>query len=479
VNQKDLEIHKDRVLHALGTIRKLLGVYLPEPAPQAARDLELLMRAVQILYIEAVDSSVDEFDYEFGLLTGGAGMLQMLLKAALEAAKEAYPAFAPVPEGSKNITGAAAKQCVANMLSELDVFERAVRDIANEEGTAPQFVQQGDLIRLFVKKMALEIDLPRLHLKVNAVTLDLGALILAIETARDVTDRFRDTVAAWLGRVTTELTRRSGDLQVPLGRLLKGVRALGGMVSPANDRKPEALAASLMQSCIEPEMVFIQPGSFLMGVSVNEQKAYGGPWDKSARPQHIVHLRRGFQLGKYPVTKAEFAVFATETGLAWHPPEFPQNDRHPAVNVSWHDATAYATWLSSRTGHHYRLPSEAEWEYACRAGTTTARYWGDVFDSAMANREHSMTTEIDTYPPNPWGLHDMLGNVLEWVEDTWRGSFEGAPTDGSAWVIKGKAGGVLRGGSWGDNLGSNRSGNRVRATGRAAPWAGFRLAKTL
>ena len=128
------------------------------------------------------------------------------------------------------------------------------------------------------------------------------------------------------------------------------------------------------------------------------------------------------------------------------------------INVSWADAVAYCEWLSTETGKLYRLPSEAESEYACRAGTTTARWWGDGISYNRANFRESgsewsgeRTSPVDTLDPNPFGLHDMLGNVWEWVEDCWHEDYTGAPTDGSAWLEAndGHCGRrVLRGGSW-------------------------------
>ena len=121
------------------------------------------------------------------------------------------------------------------------------------------------------------------------------------------------------------------------------------------------------------------------------------------------------------------------------------------INVSWDDAQAYVAWLSKETGQPYRLLSEAEWEYAARAGTTTRYSWGDdppTPEQANFGRNVGKTTEVGTYPPNPWGLHDMHGNVWEWVEDCWNESYQGAPSDGSAWTSGDCSRRVLRGGSW-------------------------------
>ena len=122
--------------------------------------------------------------------------------------------------------------------------------------------------------------------------------------------------------------------------------------------------------------------------------------------------------------------------------------RRPVINVSWDDAQAYASWLSDRTGENYRLPSEAEWEYACRAGTVTRYAFGDELTTSHANFRGERTSEVGEFPTNAWGFSDMHGNVWEWVEDSWHESYEGAPQDESPWVKGNNSDRVIRGGSW-------------------------------
>ena len=219
-----------------------------------------------------------------------------------------------------------------------------------------------------------------------------------------------------------------------------------------------------------PEMVVIRAGKFLMGSPPGEVEAYG-----AERPEHWVTIGTRFAIGRTPVTVGEYRKFVEVThhrheggmrvwtgsawkqdaSKSWQDPGFAQTDRHPVVGVSWRDAVAYCEWLAKETGQPYRLPSESEWEYACRAGTTTRYAWGDAITPKNANYAESKpgrTTEVGAYPPNPWGLYDMHGNVWEWVEDVWHDSYKGAPTDGSAWTEgEGKNSSrnrVLRGGSW-------------------------------
>src|SRR5262249_48685014 len=156
--------------------------------------------------------------------------------------------------------------------------------------------------------------------------------------------------------------------------------------------------------------------------------------------------------------------------------------RRPVINVSWDDAHAYIAWLSQETGRAYRLPSEAEWEYACRASTTSRYSFGDAITPRNANYDASglgRTREVGAYPANPWGLYDMHGNVWEWVEDDWHDNYKHATSDGSAWKDTGQGQNpVLRGGSWLDVSSRCRSACRIRADFRSDHFR-VRVARTL
>lgn len=222
-----------------------------------------------------------------------------------------------------------------------------------------------------------------------------------------------------------------------------------------------------------PELVVLPTGRFQMGSPEHERKiatqagAQKG-WLARELPQHWVGIERPVAMGRYPVTVGEWRAFVQATGWAqggdvdWEAPGFPQDTRHPVVGVNWFDAVRYVRWLSEATGKTYRLPSEAEWEYACRAGTKTAFSFGDAITSDQANYDGNFsynggprgeyrggTTPVGSYPANPWGLCDMHGNVWEWVQDVVHDNYEGAPADGSAWEEGGdQARRILRGGSW-------------------------------
>lgn len=232
-----------------------------------------------------------------------------------------------------------------------------------------------------------------------------------------------------------------------------------------------------------PEMVVVPAGSFMMGSPASEKGRYMGE-----EPQHRVTIANTFALAKHEVTFAEWDACVNAGGCNGYRP-YDQGWGHsqrPVINVTWQHAQSYVTWLSDTTGKDYRLPSEAEWEYATRAGTTTPYTFGKSITASSANfnRNVDKTTEVGSYPANPWGLYDMHGNVWEWVDDVWHYSYRGAPNDGSAWV---NTGGVvtsdirvMRGGSWLSSSRDLRSAKRVGVrVGNLGSDLGFRAARTL
>lgn len=231
-----------------------------------------------------------------------------------------------------------------------------------------------------------------------------------------------------------------------------------------------------------PEMVVVPGGRFTMGSSPGET---GHEPDEG--PPHEVSVR-SFAIGRFEVTFAQWdaCVAAGACTYVPHDQGWGRGNR-PVVNVAWRDITAYLDWLSRRTGHRYRLPSEAEWEYAARAGSDTLYWWGDEIGSGNANCarcgsewDGRMTAPVGSFPPNAFGLHDMLGNVTEWVADCYRPNYHLAPTDGSVWWAETVEYYVGRGGSWYSAPLNLRAANRMFAW----PWLtepdfGFRVARSL
>ncbi|MEM9008990.1 MAG: formylglycine-generating enzyme family protein [Cyanobacteria bacterium P01_F01_bin.86] len=232
------------------------------------------------------------------------------------------------------------------------------------------------------------------------------------------------------------------------------------------------------------EMVPVPGGTFLMGSPEDEPEGLA-----SERPQHPVGLRP-FYMGRYPVTQAQWRVVAgyepVNRQLAADPACL-KGDNCPVEYVSWEDAQEFCARLSRYTGRHYRLPTEAEWEYACRAGTTTPFSLGDSLNGEVArysppdqDDEMACAVDVGQFPANAWGLHDMHGTILEWCQDDWHDTYEGAPTDGRAWIVaERRAPKVLRGGSWDSLPVLCRSAYRFHSPSRRDYDFGFRVCVAL
>ncbi|MGK7892290.1 MAG: SUMF1/EgtB/PvdO family nonheme iron enzyme [Xenococcus sp. (in: cyanobacteria)] len=186
---------------------------------------------------------------------------------------------------------------------------------------------------------------------------------------------------------------------------------------------------------IKLDMIAIPGGTFLMGSTSGRGEEL---------PQHEVKVQPFF-MGKYPVTQAQYKKVMSENPSYF---EFDGDDR-PVERVSWVNAVEFCKELSKKTGKEYRLPTEAEWEYACRVGTTTKYHCGNNIMKQEANYDGRQTTKVGKYPPNNFYLFDMHGNVWEWCQDEWHGNYRGAPNDGKAWISgRNSATRVMRGGSW-------------------------------
>jgi formylglycine-generating enzyme required for sulfatase activity len=254
--------------------------------------------------------------------------------------------------------------------------------------------------------------------------------------------------------------------------------------------KPDVFHDSLKDGCFGPEMVVIPAGQFRMG-------DIQGTGDNNEKPVHEVSVKQ-FAIGRYELTVAEFRQFVEATAYKteaekrdgcyvwkedewqkvkdanWRNPSFPkkapQEDNQPVVCISWNDTKAYIDWLTEQTGQAYRLPSEAQWEYAARAGTDTDYWWGNKFARSRVNCRGSgrpsrwsgkQTAPVGSFKPNPFGLYDTAGNVWEWCADGWHDNYKGAPTDGTVWKGAGSLF-VLRGGSWNSGATQVRSAYREK-----------------
>jgi formylglycine-generating enzyme required for sulfatase activity len=360
----------------------------------------------------------------------------------------------------------------------------------------------------------------------------------------------RDSVVSW-GNLWSRFAGVMKRATIPLAASIAFVSL--GVIVHAQD----AAAPVSFRDCPDcPEMVVVPPGQFLMGSSDEDTKRDFAAIPKAAgfralfftdrgiakwylpyeHPQHQVSIPLPFTMSRYPITRDEFAAFVREThyetepcwlrghpgrqpppqSSAWMHPGFDQSDRDPVVCVGWKDAQAYIRWLNQRVTHDgtdgsagpYRLPSEAEWEYAARAGTQSARWWGDDigYDHALCDGcntppcpEPKMvngrivypcanmpvakpirhTLPVGSFPANPFGLYDILGNVAVITEDCWHDSYMGAPTDGSAWKDGSCRYRSGRGGSWLAAAWAVRSTTRTHAgIDETSNDSGFRIVRS-
>lgn len=324
----------------------------------------------------------------------------------------------------------------------------------------------------------------------------------------------------WIGRNHVEGYRQRNAEDVSVAAAAANPAA----ANPADTPEAGATYSSpLAAGGFGPTMVVVPAGQFQMGSPSDEVGRRS-----SEGPVHSVSIRR-FAMGKYPVTRAEFAAFVAATGYqtdaekntpielgetvsagcndtagtSWRNPGFPQDDNHPAVCLSWNDARAYVQWLAGQTGKRYRLPSEAEAEYAIRAGSTSPYPWGtdpdfacryaNILDTAAkaqlpagaattvnCNDGYVFTSPVGHFQPNAFGLYDTDGNVLTWTEDCGKKDYYGAPTDGSAWVWDGCGPRVVRGASFIDPPANFRSaGRRGRPPAARGTFVGLRVAQDL
>jgi formylglycine-generating enzyme required for sulfatase activity len=243
-------------------------------------------------------------------------------------------------------------------------------------------------------------------------------------------------------------------------------RTMGPSVLTVGQEKEKAAKpGSDFKECATgcPALVVVRAGKFSMGSPEGDKDH-----SRDEGPQHEVTIAKPFAVGKTEVTFAEWDACVAAGGCQKAPDSGWGRGDRPAINVSWDDAKQYVAWLSRITGKEYRLLSEAEWEYAARAGTTTTYSWGDDIGKGNANCDgcgsqwdNRQTAPVGSFKPNAFGLHDMHGNVWEWVEDPWHDSYEGAPADGSPWVKDGDASRrVVRGGSWNNDPQSLRAADR-------------------
>ena len=334
----------------------------------------------------------------------------------------------------------------------------------------------------------------------------LGTAIISSEPASPGARVFIDGKDSGTVPLITELPVGSYEITI------KGDKLQGSVQLQIRDGAQQTLvvelaqggsAGDVIQDCPQcPPMVYIPAGSFRMG-------DIQGGGESNEKPVHRVSVG-AFLLGQTEVTVGQFRAFVDASGYKteaeqgdgcyvyengswdkrsnanWRNPGFKQSAEEPVVCLNWNDTQRYIEWLSKKTGERYRLPTEAEWEYAARAGSETKYSWGNGIGNNKANCDgcgsrwdDSKTAPVASFTANAFGLYDMHGNVWEWTQDCWNSSYQGAPSDGTAWLSGNCSRRVLRGGSWRVNPGFLRSANRYRDTSGYRYVVGFRLSRTL
>jgi len=408
----------------------------------------------------------------------------------------------------------ASGKAVAPSLDAGVLIRRYIEQTVEQPGIrecAPQMLEQmiteqGTKRPRSEEQLVADTKLRRAEVRAVLNALDEAGLARTLDKERAEWELSHDFVAhavgRFLGRRRSQMLRQTGAYAAPA---LLAISLAGGLWmsrSALNDLmywyftvRPYVLTAEAERARIEskepfrecaadcPEMIVIPAGDFMMGSPETEQGR-----DPDEGPQHKVSIAKPFAVSKFDVTFAEWDACAAHGDCE---PRIGDQGwgrgRRPAINISWDDAQRYVEWLSRLTGRSYRLLTEAEWEYAARAGTTTAYYWDVEIGKGNANCagcgsewDGRQTSPVGSFKPNAFGLYDMAGNVWQWVQDCYHNGYDGAPNDGSARTDGDCSRRVVRGGSWDFNPRNLRSADRGGvATDDRYVNLGFRVGRTL
>ena len=453
-------LHDDLSLDAPPSAALLAQVTEADLAP--AMTLGALSRGIlptdgearyELEFWESVKDSTDAADYEAYLEAYPDGRFAPLARARAERYKKASPAPAAeeVPEEAEPV--AEEPQAPAPGVEEMDAEYEVVTNSNLRAEPSSRATQIGELARgsrVRVTGRVLDRDWYR------------------VETSAGVT-----------GYVYGRLLRKPAPRPAPVTTPLPAPEPVPApSVSTVQPAVTPFKAEAGRDCAVCPEMIVLPAGSFTMGSNSG---------DRSERPAHRVSISRPFAVGKYEVTLREWDQCLKAGACSHRPKKAGPSENSPVRDVSWSDTQEYVQWLSKITGQKYRLPTEAEWEYAARAGTRTRFWWGDDVRHSQANCEgcggnwnHDAPADVDSLPANPFGLHGTSGGVWEWVSDCWHKSYDGAPTDGSSWDSPDCRQYVIRGGSWRNDATYLHSASRFRYDKNVRYLLnGFRVAKTI
>ncbi|MEH6443610.1 MAG: SUMF1/EgtB/PvdO family nonheme iron enzyme [Oceanospirillaceae bacterium] len=345
----------------------------------------------------------------------------------------------------------------------------------------------GSVIAFKLGKKTINVKLPRFTLPVLIFLIGttLG-FILGIFSASNKIDKAQQARDQWRKQAIEQKQQLlSKNVQLENAQLKEQELALKNNALSQQINDPgngEAIPLSVFRDPLPkgqygPDMIIIAPGSFMMGDA-------SGDGNDNEKPLHKVTFDYKFAIARYEVTFAQYDLFATQTGRRLPDDEGWGRAQQPVINVSWRDARAYTRWLAKETQLPYRLPSEAEWEYTARAGSTTNYWWGNKSVPGFVHCTNcgdalggKQPLKVGSMKANPWGLYDLNGNVDEWVIDCYSEDYKTAKTTGEANQVAGCKNRSMRGGSWFDNARITRSSSRYRhpSDSKRNTW-GFRVA---
>ena len=385
---------------------------------------------------------------------------------------------------------ASASQAVSELSERLDttnervdLLSRRLTDTSNLARTARSELRSGPMVRRWFKGIVDALKkTPEL----------IGAAGRALQVGADVADLLADWWVKFQRDSIQGTIQKARELGIAFEKIERRLRQPRISTERTETSRPEDLPdlATFQEAEFAPEMVVIPAGEFTMGSPEDEPERRD-----TEGPQVEVRIKK-FALGIYAVTFDEYDAFCRDTDRELPADEDWGRARYPAINVSWPDAQVYCEWLSEKTGAEYRLPSEAEWEYACRAGTETPFWWGDTITPDQANYDGSVaynggvtgewrrrTLPVQSFEPNHWKLYQVHGNVWEWCADDWFGSHDDASVEGKPRGLesgRNNRNKVLRGGSWNFDPNDLRSAFRNNDVPDGQyNCVGFRVARTL
>jgi formylglycine-generating enzyme required for sulfatase activity len=472
INQPDI-MERLKTVASLG--ERLADSVAAVPEADLLGHLYALMNIIERHPLTDIDPDSDEPMAQRLRARDGLGNIKLSVDKAIAAARLA--GFRPPASENdyEKLKFTPRSKVGEKAIDEIDrQLDRVAADAETLRGAARE--QTNELPREMANNLAdrvtVQVGLAKLELAGDS-HIDVGAVRRDIENIERLSESFARTAAAMRHLLARSAQEAAGALNSSASIALSMLRRMIGRLlgrPPAQPRPGDLLR----DAPFAPELVVVPAGSFLMG-------SPKGEGSDSERPQHEVTIAGPFAVSRFAVTFDEWDAAYKHGGVKHNPGDDGWGrGRRPVINVSWEDAIAYVGWLTRETGKSYRLLSEAEWEYCCRAGTATQYSFGDKIGKRQAQFSEQRTAEVGGFPANGWGLHDMHGNVWEWCADHWHNDYTGSPpSDGSVWKGDDSTR-VLRGGSWDGNPQDLRSANRLRVQPDYRSYiVGFRVARTL